>query len=75
MPGTDFYFLHNQSEAFLLKKQEENEGEEMLPEAALMATAGTGFTRSREWDGNDRALTMTTWNAALLLCNTCSSIH
>ena len=56
MPGTDFCFLHNQSEAFLLKKQEENEGEEMLPEAALMATAGTSFTRSREWDGNDRAL-------------------
>ena len=60
MPGTDFCFLHNQSEAFLLRKQEASEGEETLPEAALMVTAGPGFTRSTDWGGNDWAPAMTT---------------
>lgn len=53
MPGTDFHFLHNQSEAFLLKNQKENEGGKMLPETALMVMAGAGFARSMEWDGNN----------------------
>ena len=65
MPGTNFHFLHNQSEAFLLKNQKENEGGKMLPELPWWSRQAQALQGA--WNGMGTA-GYQQWQPEMLLC-------